>query len=326
MSRLDLAAQGGGSSQVARSTSMDRTSAFIHDKLGLPGRNAYDLPDSKKRFADGAQYRLELPGIQNHHALRAGLEAAKQRGLTLHRITHTIGIMRNTDEEIREMVAISRDWGVELNMSVGPRATYDLSPQVSTPEGARIGYRLRGADQLVRAIEDVRRAVEFGVRCVMVYDEGMLWVLDEMRRAGEMPADLHIKASAHMGHGNPASMKVLERLGANSINPVRDLDLPTWSALRGATDIPLDFSSEAPKSSGGFYRDYEVPEVIRIAAPVYVKSGGAEMATHAAPPSVEAAQSYVRRMELVVGKIERYAPDARRSGHAPADLAIPAKV
>ena len=37
---------------------------------------------------------------------------------------------------------------------------------------------------------------------------------------------------------------------------------------------------ENPKSSGGFIRHYEAPEIIRAAAPVYLKTGGAVAAHH----------------------------------------------
>jgi hypothetical protein len=308
--------------RTAHESGMQATRDFLHS-LGLPGSNLADLPASPKRFPDGAHYRLELPGIQTPTAMSAGLDEAHKRGITVHRITHTIGIMRNTDSELADMARIANDWGVEVVLSVGPRATYDLSPSVHTPEGARIGYRLRGTDQLVRGIEDVKRAVRFGIRGIMCYDEGMLWVLDEMRRAGELPETIHIKVSAHCGHGNPASIKVLERLGADSINPVRDLDAATWAALRAATDLPMDFSTEAPASSGGFYRDYDAPDIVRVAAPVYCKSGGAEMTTHAFPTSADKARDYVRRMELIKRMLDVYAPEAICSQPGPKDLSIP---
>lgn len=81
-------------------------------------------------------------------------------------------------------------------------------------------------EQVIRAIEDVKRAVDIGARAIMIYDEGFLWVLSQMRTDGELPKDILFKLSAHCGHCNPASFKVLEQLGADTINPVRDLQLP----------------------------------------------------------------------------------------------------
>jgi hypothetical protein len=37
--------------------------------------------------------------------------------------------------------------------------------------------------------------------------------------------------------------------------------------------VPLDVYVEAPDNVGGFIRHHEIPELIRIAAPVYVKFG-----------------------------------------------------
>lgn len=303
-------------------TSMDETRDFIRS-MGLPGTNFGDAPTSQKRFPDGAQYRFELPGIQNPDALKGGVAEAKERGITLHRITHTVGIMRNTNGELREMCRVAAGEGLELNLSIGPRATYDLCPSVNTPEGARIGYRLRGVEQLVRGIEDMKRGLDFGCRCFMLYDEGMLFVASEMKRQGKVPANVHFKISGHMGASNPASMALYEKLGAGSINPVRDLDIPMWSALRAATDLPLDFSAEAPKSSGGFIRDYDAPEIVRVAAPVYLKCGGFEMATHAFQADGSSVRGYLKRMELVKRAVETYYGEGVCSGPAPADLAIP---
>ncbi len=242
--------------------------------LGMPGGDAYDLPTSEKRFEDGAQYRFEVPGIQGPKVMEALLEAMDQYGIPLHRVTQTKGIMMLTDNEIMEMVRLAKEAQTDLILAIGPRATTDTSASVNTPEGVRMGYRLRGQEQVVRAVEDVKRAATFGCRSFLVYDEGCLWLLNEMRKAGEIPTDCHFKVSAHAGHGNPCSAKLLEMIGANSVNPVRDIQLQMLAAMRQAIDVPIDIHTENPKSTGGFIRHYEVPEMIRVAAPIYLKTRG----------------------------------------------------
>ena len=37
--------------------------------------------------------------------------------------------------------------------------------------------------------------------------------------------------------------------------------------------MPIDFYVEAPDNIGGFIRYYEIPELIRVAAPIYLKFG-----------------------------------------------------
>ena len=192
-------------------------------------------------------------------AMAALVDAVDHYGVKVHRVTQTKGIMLLTDKEIEEMVDIALDGHMELFLSVGPRATYDTSASANTPEGARIGFRLRGYNNLLYALEDVKRATSLGVRGIVVYDEGLLWVLDKMRKAEELPKNTHFKVSAHCGHGNPASAKLLEEIGADSFNPVRDLQIPMMASIRRTIDISMDIHMENPKSSGGFIRHYEAP-------------------------------------------------------------------
>lgn len=279
-------------------------------KIGMPAGDAYDLPTSDKRFPDGAQYRFEVPGIQGPGAMKALLEQIDAYGLTIHRVTQTKGIMLMADKDIADMVALADKHQVELILSVGPRATTDTSASVNTPEGQRMGYRLRGQEQIVRAMEDVRRAVALGCRSFLVYDEGNLWVLNEMRKAGEIPADCRFKISAHAGHGNPCSGKVLEMLGADSINPVRDIQLQMLASLRQAIDVPIDVHTENPASTGGFIRHYEVPEMIRVAGPIYLKTGGSVAKTHSWDTTDADARQRAKQVSLVKRMIDQYYPEA----------------
>jgi hypothetical protein len=293
-------------------------------KIGIEEAGS-NLEISEKTFPDGAQYRFEVPGIQNPGAMAALVDATDDYGVKVHRVTQTKGIMLLTDNEIEEMVDIALDGRMELFLSVGPRATYDTSASANTPEGARIGYRLRGYKNLLYALEDVKRATSLGVRGIVVYDEGLLWVLNKMRNQGELPTNTHFKVSAHCGHGNPASAKLLEEIGANSFNPVRDLQIPMMSAIRKSIDISLDLHMENPKSSGGFIRHYEAPEIIRSAAPVYLKTGGAVAAHHGWETTKSQAAERVRQVYLVQSMINRYYPDAKISNLGTNDMSLPSK-
>lgn len=176
-----------------------------------------------------------------------------------------------------------------------------------------MGYRLRGQEQIVRAVEDVKRAAVLGCRSFLVYDEGCLWLLNQMREAGEIPYDCHFKVSAHTGHGNPCAAKLLESIGADSINPVRDIQLQMLAAMRQAVDCPIDIHTENPKSTGGFIRHYEVPEMIRIAAPIYLKTGGSVAQTHSWDSTVDDAKKRAKQVALVKRMIDQYYPEAVQS-------------
>ena len=278
---------------------------------------------SPKRFSDGGQYRFEVPGIRSPKTMKALLEESGKNDIFIHRVTQTKGIMMLTDEEIKEMVELAKDYGCELFLSVGPRATYDTSATVHTKEGSRIGYRLRGYDNLVYAIEDVKRACRLGVRGILLYDEGLLWVLNQMREESEIPSDVHFKLSAHAGHSNPASAKLLEEMGLDSLNPVRDLQIPMLAAIRNATDMVLDLHTENPKSTGGFIRHYEVPKFIQVASPVYLKTGGSVAANHNWDTTASEAIARIKQVVLVKRMIDEYCPDAIVSPDKSNDLAVP---
>lgn len=291
---------------------MKESKAFLK-KIGLPDGDNYHLPTSKKRFNDGAQYRFEVPGIQGPKPMKALLEEIDRLNLVIHRVTQTKGIMMLSDDDIKAMIELAQKHQVELILAVGPRATTDTSASVHTQEGVRMGYRLRGQEQIIRAMEDVKRAARLGCSSFLVYDEGALWLFNKMRAQGELPKDCHFKISAHTGHGNPCSFKLLEEIGANSINPVRDIQLQMLSSLREAVDVPIDLHTENPASTGGFIRHYEVPEMIRVTSPIYLKTGGSVAKTHSWDTTEADARKRAYQVGLVQRMINEYYPEAIRS-------------
>ena len=241
--------------------------------LGFLERDAYHLPDSDKRFPDGAQYRIEIPSVEGPRALRAVIEEADKYGITIHRVSQGSGIQLLTDDEIREMVEICADRRMELSLFVGPRGTWDIGAQSLTPAGNVIGLRLEGIDQLVYAMEDLQRANRLGVRSALVADEGLLSLTKEMKKQELLDPDFVIKVSVQMMAANPVSVRLMQDLGAGTYNLPTALTLPKMASIRASIDIPLDVYVEAPDGLGGFIRHYEIPEIIRLLAPVYIKFG-----------------------------------------------------
>ena len=281
--------------------------------LGFPGGDLWNLPTSSITFADNANFRIEVPTVNTFEVAKSLLTEAEYLGITINRITETYGIFRHTRMEIANWVKLCQDYGCQLLMSPGPRATYDTGATVLSHQGVRIGYRLRGQEQLIRAIEDLKRAVELGVRGFLIYDEGMLWVVNSMRKDGELPPDVFFKVSAHCGYANPISIKLMSQLGADSVNPVRDLQLPMIAAIRASVDIPLDCHTDNPPASGGFIRSYEAPEIVRIASPVYLKTGNSVVNAHGQLTTPEQGILMARQASITVEMVNRYYPGAYQS-------------
>ncbi|CAM5629479.1 Peptidase U32 OS=Streptomyces rimosus subsp. rimosus (strain ATCC / DSM 40260 / JCM 4667 / NRRL 2234) OX=1265868 GN=SRIM_005795 PE=4 SV=1 [Streptomyces rimosus subsp. rimosus] len=109
-------------------------------------------------------------------------------------------------------------------------------------------------------VEDALRATDLGVRCLLVADEGVLWLLHRLRAAGTLPAGTTFKVSALVGPVNPAAYEIFERLGADSLNVPSDLTLDQLTQIRRVSRAPMDFYVEAPDDLGGYVRMYDVAQ------------------------------------------------------------------
>lgn len=251
---------------------MTKTEALLQE-LGLPSGDRHDLPTSPLRFPDGAHYRIEIPSVEGPAALEAVLEAARSWELTVHRVSQGSGLMLLSENEIRRMVKLGREHQIEVCPFIGPRAPWEGTAQALTPDGKIFGWRHTGMDQLRYAFEDVLRGVELGLRSVLIADEGLLWLIEQARQRAVLPAGLVVKASALLGAANPVGVKLLVDNGLNTINVASDISLARLAALRQVVSIPIDLYIEGPDGLGGFTRYYELPELIRVGAPIYLKFG-----------------------------------------------------
>ena len=297
---------------------MDATREFLRN-AGLPTGDHFEQPASQLRFADGGQFRIEIPSTEGPEALEAVIDEAAQRDVPIHRVSQGSGIMLQTDDELRRLRKLGDEHGIEISLFTGPRASWDIGVQSTSPAGRVMGASLRGTDQLVYGIEDVRHACELGLRSVLVADLGQLWVLGKMKESGELPSNLVLKVSVSLPVANPATARVLQDLGATTLNLPVDLTSSQIGAIRQAVDCPLDIYIEAPDDFGSPLRYYEIPEIVRVAAPVYLKftvrnspglypSGG-----HLRGLALETARERVRRAEIGLSILRRYMPEAQAS-------------
>jgi Peptidase family U32 len=307
---------------------MDATRRFL-EQMGLPTGDLHALPSSAKRFPDGAHYRVEIPSTESPAALAAIIEEAERYALIIHRVSQGSGVMLLTDDEIREMARLAQAQGIEVSLFARPNAAWDTGAMTVASAGKTVSPRLRGQEQLVHCLEDVRRAAALGIRSVLLADEGALWVAGEMRQAGLLPGEMQFKVSVMMASANPAAIRLMERLGANTYNIPTDLTLAQIAAIRQAIDIPLDIYVEVPDDLGGFVRLYEIPELVRIAAPVYLKFGVRNapniypVGKHIESVSIALSRERVRRAKLGLDLLARYYPDAIQSEVGAPGLAIP---
>ncbi|MFQ6074340.1 MAG: hypothetical protein ACE5KC_03880, partial [Candidatus Bathyarchaeia archaeon] len=268
--------------------------------------------------------------VERPSTLEALIDEMEKRDVPVHRlISMVMGATLLSDDEMERFARMAKDAKLEVIVTPGPRTLWDLGGQIRTPEGAVSGIRFRGSDNLAYVIADIKRAINFGFRGFLVVDEGLLWLLSEMRKAGDIPRDVVFKVSIFAGHANPAGAKVLEMLGADTFNPVADLPLPMLAALRKAVDIPIDVHVYLFDSFGGFNRIWETPEITRVAAPCYYKiEPGTSVGSLYKPwvsPDLLAfmAREKVKTAEMIISLVEKNYPEAKLSKIGAKDLAIP---
>ena len=300
-------------------------------KEGIPGRDAQDLPTSAKAFPDGANFRIEIAGVERASTMKAMIDEAGKRNLTIHRCIATVGGSTYCDfKELEEMARMARDEKIEMIMTVGHRKGWDTgSKEISTAEGAMQGFRLRGSDNIAYHIADIMRNIEAGHRGFLVYDEGVLFILNKMRAEGVIPADTIFKFSVFGGYCSGAGAKVIESMGANSMNPISDVSLPILGSIRQATGLTLDVYMIIVDSFGGMFRAYEAPEIARVASPCYFKfEPGTSEGDIYKPWITEAFHDNLIRQKVKIAAIvmelmERHAPQLKTSPKGPADLVLP---
>ncbi|WP_433798451.1 U32 family peptidase [Actinomycetospora sp. CA-084318] len=288
-----------------------------------------EAPDSTKRFSDGAQYRVEIPSVEGPRVLEAVLEEADAREVGVHRVSQGSGGLLMPAAEIREMAALGAARQIEVSLFARPLTGWHLSTAMSASGAGALAAQARGAEQVVQNLADMERSARNGIRSVLITDAGVLDIAHRARRAGLLPRDLQFKVSVQMGFSNPVSVRLAQTLGADTYNVPTDLTLGQLAAIRAAIDVPIDVYVESPDDQGGLVRHYEIAELVRVAAPIYLKFGLRNSppiypsGTHNEPLTTALARERVRRAQIGLELLGELMPDAKTSSLPAPGLGVP---
>ena len=106
------------------------------ESLDLPPGDLHGLPESAKRFGDGARYRVEIPSCEGPRCLEALLEAGERLDVRVHRASQGSGVFMLTDAELAGMAAMAREATVEISLFARPNAAWDTSGRASPTRAA----------------------------------------------------------------------------------------------------------------------------------------------------------------------------------------------
>jgi len=313
-----------------------RGSAIVTGRLdealaaaGLPATERRDVPTSTVRFPDGVAFRIEIPSTEGPDALEAVLDEADRLDVPVRRVSQGSGVGMLTDAELDRMAAIAADAGIEVSLFARPGAGWGPSVSARASGGGALAPASWGHDQLRAGIDDVLRAAEHGFRSVLIADLGLLSVFGRLKAVGHLPPDMQAKVSVMLPAANAAAARVLEDLGAGTLNVPSDLDVAQLATIRSVVALPLDVYVESPDDLGGLVRLHEAAELIRVAAPIHVKLGLRNApalypsGAHLSAVSLATVRERVRRARLVMEGLERAGVDTTTSDPGASGLAVP---
>jgi hypothetical protein len=301
------------------------------EQVGQQARELAALPTSTKTFPDGAAFRIEIPSVEGPAVLDAVIEEGSRLGVPVHRVSQGSGVAMLLDRELDEMADTAAANRLEVSLFTRPNAAWHLSASSRAPAGSYLAPTARGQEQVVFALEEAERAAAHGFRSVLIADFGTLAAFCKLREAGYYPPDMQVKVSVSLPVTNASTARLLQDIGANTLNLAPDLDLAQIATIRAAVDLPIDVYIETPDSSGGVVRVHELGEIVRIGAPIYIKFGLRNApdvypsGRHIERLAADLGRERVRRAALGLEALGREHPDWSPGALGADDLAIPVR-
>ncbi len=301
------------------------------------------LPDSGKKFPDGANYRIEVSGIETAGILGAVIEEAKKFKIPIHRAIATVkGSSYYTDEQLLALAHLAAKEKVEVII-----CPWKLAGLVFENPN-RIFSDLRLTDEETeKYFLEINRCVKFGFRGFLVWDKDVLEVLDFKRRSGELPSETIFKLSTFANSVNSINFDSAVHKGADTINVANGLSLKELAMACLITpgmvklDVHIVFWQLvlAQNSQGRleletkpYDRIDDAPEIAKVCSPVYFKfeKGTPGIGVYDVPRSgwgfkelAEHKRGDVRTAAEIVKRIEKEHPQLKLSGWGPEDLRVP---
>jgi hypothetical protein len=282
-----------------------------------------------RTFADGADFRIEIPSVEGPEVLETVIAAAADEGIVVNRVSQGSGAMLLREDELRAMATLAADHGIEVSLFVGPRESYGIAAHPRTADGSGHGGQARGLHGLRYAVEDIARAAECGIRGFLIPDLGLLALVNELQRGGELPSSIVWKVSVMLAPSNPLALRELERVGASTVNVPSDVSVETLREMRAATHLPIDLYVESPDALGGVVRGNELGDLVRAGGPLYAKFGlrNSRMiypsGLHLLDEARAIAREKVRRAAIALEWCKRLSPDLQQSAAGAVGLGVP---
>ncbi len=307
------------------------------------------IPNSGKRFPDGAHYRLEVSGIETPGILRAVVNEAKKLGIPIHRAIAAVNGSRHwNNHDLKELAKIAAENRVEVIICPGHLAR----GLIEDPNNLFNMMNPRNSMEVEAHWMEILRCIRLGFRGFLVWRETILKILASERAIGVIPPETIFKVSTFDNNRNAFDFYHCEVLGADTINSANGLEVEELSEIRQTVDVAIDvhitfwqLCFEQHRVGDNIYinsvvakpydRVADAPEIARVCSPVYFKfeadnprRPGISVYDLSKPDWTEADLAEHKREDVqtaakVVEEIKREYPNLKLSDWGPADLRVP---
>ncbi len=298
------------------------------------------LIDSGKFFPDGANYRIEVSGIETAEILGAVVYEATKLCIPIHRAIATVkGSAFYTDEQLIELAYYAAKPKIEVII-----CPWKLAGLVFENPN-RIFSDLRLSDKEIgQYLFEINRCIKIGFRGFLVWDKDLLQFLNYKRSKGVFPSGTIFKLSTFANSVNIFNFISAVRKGADTINVANGLSLDQlkkarfWMPEAVKMDVHIVFWQMAfiPGTLELMVNNYDrikdAPEIARIASPVYFKfeAGTHGISVYNVPrlgwtfkDLAEHKRGDVRTAAEIIKTIREKYPQLKLSDWGPKDLRVP---
>jgi hypothetical protein len=296
-----------------------------------------------KTFLDGANYRIEISGVENAGILGAVVDEAKKLKIPIHRAIAAVkGSSFYGDSDLTALAHLAAKEKIEVII-----CPWKLAGLVFENPN-RIFNDLRLSDEETdEYLHEIDRCVKIGFRGFLVWDKDLLELLNYKRHKDGLPEDTIFKLSTFANSVNTINFVSAGRKGADTINTANWLSLEELARARRflservKLDVHIIFwqlavvkvpRGELHLITVPYNRIEDAPEIARVASPVYFKfeSGEPGINVYDVPRpgwTFKDLAEYKRKDVRAAAKIikatrEKY-PQLKLSDWGPADLRVP---
>lgn len=302
-------------------TTIKRSAArarILLKERGLPYSDEIELHASGRQFPGGGHYGIEIPVVTSLTILETTIRLLQEAGINRARFGETVGSFLLSDSEIKEMLHCCAENGYGMLFSIGPRPEYDRKATFyRTDFGIEQGRALNNNEAFAHAVDGALRLIDFGCRGIINYDIGVLRTLSRLRTEGIIPQDTVFATSTHSVVSNAMIAEAYVENGADNLVVLHDVGLPVLQDIRAHVpdSVSISLPIDVYKSKGGFIRYGEIPEIVQICAPVFLKLGASAQAHPYDPVGKDNIARRIKRIEIGLEHLARsgieatYLPD-----------------